>query len=65
MNHPITPTTHVDGFPVAITIDLSEHDDLDDMGTGASGTYAWGQADLDTAANRAVLGLTPDRVTQS
>ncbi len=64
MLNPLTPTTHVDGFPVAITIDLSVRDDLDDMGTGARGGYAWIQNDLDMAANRAVLNLTPDRVTR-
>ncbi len=64
MLNPLTPATHVDGFPVAITIDLSVRDDLDDMGTGARGAYEWTQNDLNMAAERAVLNLTPDRVTR-
>lgn len=48
------PAARIDGFPVAVTVDLAVGNDLSDMGTGIDGNKDWTQREIETAAARAL-----------
>ncbi len=60
------PSVKVDGFPVAITADLSVGRDLSDKGTGIGDSRGWTQSEIEAAANRAAAVIKahdPSRVS--
>jgi len=55
------PAAKIDGFPVAVTVDLGIGNDLSDMGTGIDGNKNWTQREIETAAARALTLVDPSR----
>jgi len=55
------PAAKIDGFPVAVTVDLGIGNDLSDMGTGIDGNKNWTQREMEIAANRALKLVDPSR----
>ena len=55
------PAAKIDGFPVAVTVDLRIGNDLSDMGTGIDGNKNWTQHEMEIAANRALKLVDPSR----
>ncbi len=55
------PAARIDGFPVAVTVDLEVGNDLSDMGTGIDGNKNWTQAEMEVAAKRALHLVDPSR----
>lgn len=58
------PPVKIDGIPVAVTVDLGIYNDLSDRGTGIGFDKPWSQEQLDSVAERAVVLVSPDRVTR-
>jgi len=55
------PPTRIDGFPAAITTDLSIDNDLSDKGTGIGLSRPWEQSEIDAVAARTALFVDPSR----